>query len=464
MRRTSVARGLIGFGIVAFVFMGCGGDDMEPVNVATGTAAGPVAWTRVFAGSGEQMGWQAAITNNGEIVIAGMMQSRVDFGAAGPIDTVADSDIFVAWLDPRGEVVRVRRFGETGVHIPTAIAVDSQGGVILSGVMIGAIDFGGGKLDSLGGADAFLASFGANGDYRFALRVGNAQDQSGGQIALTPDGDILWSGTFGGDVTIAGTTLKSAGQADLFISKISPVGKTLWARALGGTGYEGAASLALLPRGQILLSGYYQGAPNLGDGALPDTGMLDGQFLAALDTNGKLAWSRGMVNEMGYYAYDVHVDESGSPWLIGGISGQVDLFGTNLSTPAQGVGIVQLDLDGQPVSSQIFPGDEVGFVAATPARGGGFVLAGDFQQKLDIRGQTLESAGVTDVFVIWMDGKGQVTRQARTGGSGEERLGGISMLSTGRVVLTGSFEGTFEAGGTAYTSNAGPDSFVMLMN
>ena len=464
MRRTSVAGGCILMSLVASILAGCSGSDGEPVTMATGTAAGPVAWTRVLGGSGEQMGWQVATTNTGEIVVAGMMQSRVDFGAVGQIDTVSDGDIFVAWLKPDGEVERVRRFGETGLHIPTGIAVDSNGGVILTGVMMGSVDFGGGKLDNQGGMDAFLVSLAPNGDYRFAIQVGNTQDQSGTQVALNSDGDILWLGTFEGSVSIAGTALQSAGQADLFISKISPAGKTLWAHALGSASVETAAAMSLLPQNQILLSGYYEGAPNLGDGALPDAAMLGGQFLAALDATGKLSWSRGMTNEMGYFSFSPYADENGLPWLIGSMGGEVDLFGTKLTTPAQGVAVVQLDSNGQPLSSQVFAGQQVGFVQAAKARGGGFVVAGEFQENLQISSQVLESAGVADVFLLWIDGQGRVTRQTRAGGSGEERFGGISMLPSGRVAVTGAFEGTMNAGDAAYTSNSGPDGFVMLFN
>jgi len=464
MPKQKIARGLVAIGLLASSVLGCGGGDVEPVNIAAGSAAGPVAWTRIFSGTGEQMGWHVAMTPSGQIVVAGTMQSRVDFGAAGQIDSVSDNDIFVAWVNPDGKVARVRRFGETGGHIPTGITIDAGGGVLLSGVMIGAIDFGGGQMDSLGGADAFLASFGPNGDYRFALRAGNASEQSGGQVALAPDGSILWTGTFEGDINIGGIALKSAGQSDAFVAKINLNGKAAWARAFGSTGFDGDTSIAPLPQGQVFVSGYYGGAPDLGDGALPDTGMGDGQFLALLDADGSLAWSRGMVNDTGYFPYSVQIDDAGSPWLVGACAGEVDLFGTKIGSAAQAVALVKLDLGGEPLSSQLFTGDEIGYVQATRAPGGGFVLAGDFEQKMQVAGQTLTSAGDSDIFLIWVDSNARVTRQIRAGGAGQERFGSISMLQTGQIVITGAFDGTMNAGGAAYTSTDGPDGYIMLVN
>ncbi len=464
MRVNGIARGVVWLGFFASMMAACGGDDELGLNMATGTATGPVAWTRIFAGDTEQVGWLVATTETGQIVVAGTMQSKVDFGTGGQIDSVSENDIFIAWLDRDGKIARVRRFGETGGHVPMGIAIDSAGGVILSGVMIGSIDFGGGLLDSQGGADAFIASFSASGDYRFALRAGNAAEQSGGQITLAQDGSIYWSGTFEGDIDIGGMPLKSAGQSDLFVAQISAAGKTTWARSLGGPGFDGNTSLARLPNGQLLVSGFYEGAPNFGDGAMPDAGTGDGQFLVALGADGKFAWSQGIAHKTGYFPFLVRVDELGSPWLIGACAGEVDLFGTKLSTPEQGVALVKLDVGGAPLAMQVFPADAPGFVRAVQTRGGGFVIAGDFSRNIDLAGQTLTSAGESDIFVVWVDSEGRVTRRARTGGTGQEMFGGVSMLHTGQVVVTGAFEGAMNVGGAAYTSVGGPDAYVLLMN
>lgn len=463
MRRQTIARSVVWLGVVVSMMAGCSENTEEPVNTATGTAAGPVAWTRTFGGAGSQKGWLVATTNSGEIVLAGTMQSRVDFGAAGQIDSVSDNDIFLAWIGQDGKVVRVRRFGETGVHVPWAITVDEKGGVILSGVMYGSIDFGGGAITGLGASDAFLAAFDADGNYRFAVHTGNPVEQGGGQVKVADDGSILWAGTFEGDIDLGGIPLQTKGESDFFVAKISPAGKALWATSFGGPEFEADSSLAILPNGQILVSGSYQGTPDFGDGPLLDPG-IDGQFLVALDNDGKFSWSRGITTSAGYFPFSVHVDETGSPWLIGPYGGDIDLFGTQLSTPGQGVAIAKLDAQGTPLSTQIFPADAPGLVGATPARGGGFVIAGDFAQKMETAGQTMTSAGDSDLFFIWLDSEGRVTRQTRAGGTGPELFHSVSMLPTGQVVVTGAFEGTMNVGDAAYPSVEGTDAYLLLLN
>ncbi|MBK9265857.1 MAG: hypothetical protein IPM54_39470 [Polyangiaceae bacterium] len=462
MRRRSIARDL---GCVGFVFamaVGCSNNEEQPVNTATGTAAGPIAWAQIFKGQLEQSGSLVATTKTGQIVVAGIMQGSVDFGDGGIIDSVSESDLFLAWINRDGKVARVRRFGETGGHFPMGLAIDAADNVIVTGIAVGSIDFGGGMIDSQD-ADAFVAAFGADGEYQFAMKAGGAGDQISGQAVIADDGSIVWSGMFQGDIDIGGTVLTSKGETDIFVAKLSPMGSVTWARGLGGDKADGNPSIAVTPQGQVLVGGYYQGTPDLGAGALPDTGMVDGLMLVALDSAGQTSWSRGTPQEFGYFAYSMHVDEAGSAWLAGPCAGEVNLFGTKLATPAQGIAIAKLNATGQPISTQIFEADAPGYMHATRARGGGIVIAGEFESTIKLAGQTLTSAGQSDLFFIWIDSDGRVTRQERTGGTGKEIFGSVSMLPTGHVVVTGAFEGAMNAGGAAYSS-IDPDGFVMMLN
>ena len=45
---------------------------------------------------------------------------------------------------------------------------------------------------------------------------------------------------------------------------------------MGGAGFDGDVSLARLPKGQLLVSGFYEGAPDFGNGAPLGVGEDDG--------------------------------------------------------------------------------------------------------------------------------------------------------------------------------------------
>ena len=66
-----------------------------------------------------------------------------------------DDDLFLARLLPDGQPLAARSFGASGDQTPTALAVDADGDLLLTGYFRGAVDFGGGPLDALQGDDVF---------------------------------------------------------------------------------------------------------------------------------------------------------------------------------------------------------------------------------------------------------------------------------------------------------------------
>ncbi len=404
-------------------------------------------------------------SQTGELVLCGTMEGAVKFGAAGTLQAATESDIFVAWLGQDGKILRARRFGNTGHHVPMGMVVDAQGGVVISGLAGGDIDFGGGNLPDAGGADAFVASLGPNGEFRYAHRVGDGTMQNGGAVALGADGSVFWTGSFEGAINLGGHALTSAGNADVFVAQIDKAGKVLWAKALGGAGTESDGSLVIDAQGQVLVAGYYEGAPNLGAGALPDTGPSDGEMVVALDKTGKVVWSRGAVNTKGFFGFTLQPGE-GSMYLVGSVSGSMDVFGMTLAPQGgtgDGLGIVQIDGTGKAIMAQVFPAERLGQVYSTPAKGGGLVLAGHFQGGMDLGGERITSEGQDDLFVAWMNPQGRILRRERFGGKERERIGDVTMSQDGHVVLTGSFDGTMNLGAGEIKSAGGPDAFIALL-
>ncbi|MDC0746610.1 hypothetical protein [Polyangium mundeleinium] len=465
MQRRRMAGVTLGVGLLLGLGA-CSKNDDSRVESSPGPAAsGPAMWSNALGADGRQAGWFVGASKTGEIVLVGTMEGSVQFGDAGALQAKTKSDIFVAWLGQDGKIKRARRFGDSGRHVPVGVAVDPQGGVVISGLADGNIDFGGGPLADLGGGDAFVASLGPNGELRYALRVGDAMMQNGGEVVLASDGSVYWSGSFDGTIDIGGQTLTSAGNSDVFVARIDPAGKVTWAKSLGGAGTEADGSLAIDAKGQILVSGYYEGAPNLGAGALPDTGATDGEMLVALDSSGKVLWSQGAPNKTGFFGFSMQAGENGT-FLVGSVAGSIDFLGKTLAAQGgsgEGLGVVLIDSAGKVLRADVFPVERLGQVFATPVKGGGLVLGGHFQGTVDLGGQKLTSAGEEDMFVAWMNPQGRIERRERLGGKEHERLGDIAMTPDGHVVLTGMFEGTMNLGAGDLTSGKGPDAFIAFL-
>jgi uncharacterized protein (TIGR03437 family) len=148
----------------------------------------------VYLGSGSaDQAAALAVDGQGNAYITGSTTSNdfpVTSGFSGPFQSGAVP--FVIKLDPNGAVVYATLFAGAVAAIPTAIAVDSAGNVVISGI----------GLRSYTPTSAVFSSNGLN-DSLFAAKLDPSGTKvlfaalgvGGSQIALGPQGDIFLAGT-----------------------------------------------------------------------------------------------------------------------------------------------------------------------------------------------------------------------------------------------------------------------------
>jgi hypothetical protein len=111
-----------------------------------------------------------AVDPGGDAVVSGSYVSTdpIAFGNSTVNGTTTGSNLFIGKLDgATGAPVWGKGFGTSGDDQGTGMAVDATGRIFVTGVLLGSVDYGGGTLTSAGGAFV-LASFDAEGDYRWA--------------------------------------------------------------------------------------------------------------------------------------------------------------------------------------------------------------------------------------------------------------------------------------------------------
>jgi hypothetical protein len=120
-------------------------------------------------------------------------------------------NVFVAKLDPAGNLVYVTRVGTAPVHGITGLAVDAQGNAVVSGKGLGTV-----KLDAAGHP---LWNRGFEGN-----------------LAIDSKGNVLMTGGFSGTVDFGGGSLVSAGGEDIFVTKLDPAGNHIFSKRFGDAG------------------------------------------------------------------------------------------------------------------------------------------------------------------------------------------------------------------------------------
>lgn len=170
-------------------------------------------------------------------------------------------------------------------------------------------------------------------------------------IAEDKEGNIYIAGAIY-TASFQPTTLQTGGfgKSDIFLAKLSPQGEWLWARTAGGAGDDAAVTVAIGPKGDIYLGGFYNGSATFG--SLQVAGSSVGHplfFVAKLDKSGTWRWVRTATpNTHKSMATSLAVSDTGAVFVGGFFDSQVQINGLTFSAGARGsLWLARLDQQGR---------------------------------------------------------------------------------------------------------------------
>jgi len=241
-------------------------------------STGNFAWARRIGGATADVGLGISLFSTGNIYITGWFQGTADFDPGTVITNLTSSnssyDIFVSKLDSNGNFVWAKAMGGISEDIGQAISVDTLGNVYTTGWFNNTADFDPGAgtalLTSTGSADIFVSKLDSNGNFVWAGAMGGPTADVGYDIAIDASGNVYTTGGFNNTADFdpgAGTfNLTSAGNEDIFISKLNSSGSFVWAKAMGGPSTDYGYDIAISPTGAVHTTGYFQGTADFDPG------------------------------------------------------------------------------------------------------------------------------------------------------------------------------------------------------
>lgn len=268
-------------------------------GVATFTTDGALRWARRFDGLPYSL--VAAPGPGGTIRLAGALDGVVDLGD-GPIAHPGYADALIVELSSAGELVRSGHWGDMARQKADAIATAPDGDVVIAGVIQGDLDFGAGPLHSGGGDDVFLARLAPDLSLRWARSFPALGDQWVRDVSVDADDHIILAGGYSSGVDLGGGRLDELyvpGGSILspgwwpapqgFVARYDGEGAHVWSRRLGVTAELSVDRVSKGPDGLFVLSGSRAdvGADTLG-GALH--GATNGRWFALVDSEGAARW------------------------------------------------------------------------------------------------------------------------------------------------------------------------------
>jgi uncharacterized protein (AIM24 family) len=373
--------------------------------VAVYSAAGIHRWSRRVGGIYDDYGTAVAFDGSGNVFMAGRFASSATFGGA-TLTSAGGHDIGLAKYSSTGTHLWSMRFGGTSWDEPTALAVDGSGNVLLAGQYAGAIDFGGGPLASAGSFDGFLAKLSGTGAYLWAKRVGGGSADMVTAVGVDASGNPTLVGYFAGVADFGGGPLTSAGANDVIVARYTAAGAHQWSARFGDVSDQRAYGAAVDTAGNVVLTGYFNGAFGFGGPTLTNAAGAD-IFLAKLSATGGHVWSKqfgtGYIS-LGEIGEGVAIDpRTNDIVLTGEIVSEVDFGGGPLGAPSYtaDVFVARFSSAGTHQWSKRFVGnwDDHGMAAAVDPSGN-TILGGDFAEAVSFGGTLLTSPGKSDGFVV----------------------------------------------------------------
>ena len=428
-------------------------------------------WLQRIGGAGRDAACAIAADADGDLVVGGSFEGALAIGgvtAAGV--TPASQGVFLARLAADGTPRWLKAFAAAPGSQAQALAVDpATRRIVVAGTFVDALDLGAGhRLARSGERNVFVACFSAQGALLWARDFGGSGVDIGYALALDGAGNVLLTGCFADRIGFGGTELVARGALDLFVAKLGAAdGRHLWSRSFGSTGHDVGHTIACDAAGHAVLSGFFQGRLELGDGqpALQSAGKSD-IFVLKLDAQGQVLWARGVGGSASDYGRALAVNDAGDVFVAGGFRGQIGFGGAALmSGGGYDVFLACLEgADGAHRWSRSFPSASAQQARALAVDAAGCVLmAGEFSGRVDFGGGALVAAQEADAFVAVFDGGGRHLESMRLGVAAADLGRAITALPGGGLVLAGSCVGPATLAGFALPDSGGRDAFVLAL-
>lgn len=432
----------------------------EPGKLAAdpGGHEGASLWAARLGGPGQESVRDVVIDARGHVAVTGFYSSGADFGDGEAVDA-RKFDAYVSTYSPDGEHRWTVHFGGKGEDVGNGVAFDPQGNIVVVGLFTDEMAVGEHRLVGQGSDDAFIAKLGADGTPLWARRFGGLDSDAAHHVATSADGHILVTGSFKGSTQLAGQTLTSKGNEDIFLMELNREGKLVWIRQFGERWRDFGQRVAVDGQGNIVLLAEFTEKAAFGGDELASQGNQD-LALVKLSGSGEHIWSRSFGSPFHELGLGLAVDPAGNIAITGSFDNAISFGGTKFNSQGESdVFVAKFDSTGEHLWSTAFggPRDDIGYGVGTD-KYGNVAVGGWFWQSVDFGGGPVKANGLNkDAFLLKFSAEGEYLWSRRFGDRDHDQIRGVAMSPDGRVLAAGQFRFTLQMGEQALESARKPD-------
>ncbi|MCK5855991.1 MAG: T9SS type A sorting domain-containing protein [Bacteroidales bacterium] len=314
----------------------------------------------------------------------------------------------------------------------------------------------------------------------------SGMNEEGSSIDIDVLGNIYTTGYFQGVVDFDPGSmvynLNAVGIDDIFIQKLDSSGNFIWAKSMGGIGWEKSFAICLDDSGYVYTTGCFMDTvdfdPANGIYNLKTAGLSD-IFIQKLNSDGDLIWAKSMGGSLEDEGHSLSIDAFGNVYIVGYFEGLADFDpGSGVfnltSNGDKDIFITKLDSDGNYIWARSMGGYlEDNGTSIVLDNSGNIYTTGYYNGIVDFDlgsgVYNLTSSGSNDIYIQKLDPNGNFIWAKSLGGNSDDKGNSICLDASGSVYTTGYFIGTidFDPGsGTYNLSSAGflSDIFIQKMD
>ena len=304
-------------------------------------------------------------------------------------------------------------------------------------------------------------------NFLWAQGAGSANSEYAKSTATDAAGNVYVTGIYNSpSITFGTTTLTNAGLYDMFIVKYDASGNVLWVKGAGGTGNDYGLSIITDVTGNVYLTGWYN-SPSItfGTFTLSNAAFAD-MYIVKYDASGNLIWANDAGGIGNDYGASIALDATGNVYVTGYFGSPTLTFG---STTLNSLGltdmfIVKYDASGNVLWANNAGGtaNDYGLSTNTDMDGNVFVTGTFLSSSFSAETTSLTNAGNTDVFVVKYNSSGALLWAKGFGGTAGD-FGAISTTDmAGNLYVTGNYESPFISFGAVTITNAGNQDIYIV--
>jgi len=387
-------------GSAALSTLALSADGPRPLLVARLDPAGGVIWGRAVAGQFTEA--VVAAQPDGEIVVAGAFDGQIDFGDEPLVGT--SFEYFLARFRPDGVLVGSLSGGGDGQTTVDGAGVGPEGVVSIVGAFNNSVDLGAGSVTS-SSTDLYVTRYRPDGSGLSVSSYGGPPEDHSLAAAVDGDGRVVVTGFFGlRDTNLGGEALPASAGSDAFAASYDAAGGHLWSTGFATAGNESGLGVAPTSDGGAVVVGSFDAELILGDVLHVPRGSSDG-FLVRLAADGSVLWSLALSGEGVDLLNAVAIDSEGRVFGAGSFEGGAVLDDRQLAgSGGPDIVLFRASPDGVVESALVLGGpgiDSSSALAIGPD--GTLLLAGGFEEELQLPQGALSSVGEVDAFLARFD-------------------------------------------------------------